>query len=131
MESVLLKSPTGFIPQDDAMDSIKIGEGVRVKWSKSRNPGNHGRFFAFRNTVFDMQENFDNPEMLRKWMLMKAGYVDTAVAPNGVTLFLPQSMAWDQMDEDEFRPAFDKMITVAVQDLGLDADLINQVLEFA
>jgi len=131
METVLLKTATGFIPQDDAMDRIKIGEGVRVKWSKSRNPGNHRRFFAFIRAVFDMQEHFEDPEMLRKWLLMKAGFVDTAVAPNGTVMFLPRSMAWDKMEEPEFQEAFDKMLTVAVQDLGLDADLINQVLEFA
>ena len=130
MESVLLKTASGFVAQDDGMDEIKIGEAIRVTWKRSRNPGNHRRFFAFLEAVFDMQEHFDDKEVLRKWLLMKAGYFDTAVAPNGYTLFLPKSMAWDAMEETVFRKAFDKMLSVAVRELGLDEQAINQVLEF-
>ena len=75
----------------------KAGDVIRADIKISRNYENHKRFFSFLSATYDMQEHFEQPEAYRKWLTMKAGYFDTIVAPNGNTIFMPQSIAFDAM----------------------------------
>ena len=115
----------------DVLAKIKEGQSVMADVRQSRNVQNHKRFFAFLQAVFDMQENFETPEHLRHWMLMKAGWYTSFSAPNGHIMFVPKSMDFASMDEIEFKYMFSRCIDVAVKDLELDRVAIERVIEFA
>ncbi len=133
----LAKTPDGaLVPADDgsraAIDKIGQCEIIKVIFRKSRNYENHKRFFAFLNTTFDMQENFDNLEHYRRWLTMKAGRYSTCVAPNGATMFFAESIAFDEIDEDEFRKLFSDCIDIFLQYLGngMTQDELLRVVDF-
>lgn len=119
-----------LLPVDSDLEDIPYGQ-VMVELKKSRNPGNHRRFFAFVKNSFDMQDEFDSIEVWRKYITMKAGFFDEVVTEKGV-MYWPQSIAWEKMDEIEFRDMFNKVINAFIRYYGknLDQSQINAILEF-
>lgn len=100
------------------MAKRKAGEVLSVEVKLARNYGNHKRFFSFLQTTFDMQDHFCVFEAYRRWITMKCGYFSTIVAPSGKTLFIADSIAFENMEEDEFRKLFDTAIDVFLKELG-------------
>lgn len=135
MKVELLKINGHLIPDyDDAieqMKSLRDGEHVMVDVKVSRNPGNHKRFFVFLKSVFDMQEHFQNTEEMRSWLLIEAGYFTRVVKPDGGYYLIPQSMAWDKMEEPVMKNAFSNMIDVVVRVFDLNRDQLYRVISFS
>ena len=90
----------GFYPHDvDTQKYFKNripGTIIVADVKIARNYENHKRFFSFLNTTFDMQEHFTELEAYRYWLVMKCGYFDTIVAPNGNTLFKARSISFPE-----------------------------------
>lgn len=131
MKLTAIKTQAGYSPEDSDEDiKIPFGERVMVEYTKGRDYVNHKRFFAFIKQTFAMQEFYDDMDIYRKWLTMKAGYFDTAVTPAGVTLFLPQSIAFEKMEESEFRELFSKCINVFIKELGngISRDELDQIV---
>lgn len=82
------------------------GQPFIIQVHMDRNAENHKRFFAFLNTAFAMQDFFDNKEVFRKYIQMKAGHFETMVTPRGDTLFIPKSIQWSKLKEPKFRVLF-------------------------
>lgn len=112
------------------MAKRKAGEVISADVKKVRNYENHKRFFSFVNTTFDMQDHFDVVEAYRRWLTMKCGYFSTIVAPNGNTIFVADSIAFEKMDEEEFRKMFSTAIDVFLKELGngvSESDLLKAI----
>ena len=75
---------------------------------KKRNAANHARFFVFLQHAFDMQDCFDDFDIFRHWVTMGAGYFRSAVTPKGVTIFIPDSISFENIEEEEFKILFRK-----------------------
>ena len=99
---------------------------VKCSCNKNRNYENHKRFFAFVKTAFDMQTHFESFDIFRKWLIMGAGYYDTAVTPKGVTIFLPKSIAFEKLDEEEFKQLFKKAIDYYLSQLTSARTVSNE-----
>lgn len=110
----LYKNYGVLVPGDDkaekVIESMKSDQAMDISYGLPRNYGNHRRFFAFIKKTFEIQNHFDNIDKYRAWIIMKSGYCITAIAPNGVTFFLPESLAFDKMDEVTFKDMFSKSI---------------------
>lgn len=119
-----------LVPIIDELEGFS-GE-VMVDIHKNRNCGNHRRFFAFINTTFDMQDEFDNKEVWRKYLQMKAGFFDEVVTGKGKVLYWPQSISWDKLDEIEFKDLFNRVINAFLKYYGHDLNdiQINSLMEF-
>jgi len=140
MKTVLHKMPYQDVPKDyqgsvflpvmDDCDKVPMGE-VMADIKSKRNPGNHKRFFAFVNQSFDMQDEFDNTEIWRKYITMKAGFFDEVVTAKGVQ-YWPKSISWDELDEIEFRDLFSRVTNAFIRyyGQGLNEIQINSILEF-
>jgi hypothetical protein len=96
----------------------KIGSELSCEVKIVRNYENLQRFFVLINTTFDMQDHFDEKEAYRYWLIMKAGYFDTIIAPNGNTIYKAKSLAFENMDEHEFREVFSAVIDVFLKQFG-------------
>ena len=108
-------------PSKEALASIGTDTLVTCKTSKKRNLLNHRRFFAFIETAFHKQDHFTDQEEFRKWLTMKSGYYTTIVAPNGNTIFLPQSIAFaSELDEEGFRQLFDKCVSTFIAEFNVN-----------
>jgi len=103
------------MPDESAL--VPIGTEVMLEYSLKRNPANHRRFFSFVKIAFDMQEHFEEIDIFRRWLTMKAGYFKTVVTPKGETIFLPDSIAFHKMPEEEFKKLFSKCIDVFLREL--------------
>ena len=112
---------------------MKQGQAMKIKYSLPRNYGNHKRFFAFIKIAFGIQDHFQNIEHFRHYIEMKAGAFSEVEAPNGYKLYLPKSIAFDKMDETEFRELFDKCIDAFVEIWGdrIEREQLEAIVEFS
>ena len=77
-------------------------KSITFKWSEPRSGPHHRRFFAILNTIFDAQDQFDNPDDLRLWLEVGSGHCTFVPGPTGKMVALPKSIAYDRLDETEF-----------------------------
>ena len=101
-------------------------------YSKKRSAGNHRRFFAFINKTFDIQDHYENVDIWRKILEMKAGFFDLVITEKGKPLYLPKSISWDKVDEVEFKDLFNKVVNAFLADYGhgLNDIQINEIVSF-
>ena len=112
----------GLIPIDPEgikyVYNRKIGQELSCDVKIVRNYENLQRFFVLVNITFDMQDHFEEKEAYRYWLIMKAGYFDTIIAPNGNTIYKAKSIAFESMNENEFREVFSAVIDVFLKQFG-------------
>ena len=133
MKTTAIKTRTGLMPtSEDDYTKIQFGEEVMIEWSKKRNPSNHRRFFKFIGLAFDLQDFYEDKEIFRKWLTMRAGYFDAMVQPNKNTLFIPKSIAFEKMGEPEFAELFGRCVDVFIDNLcrDLNRDDFMRVLDY-
>lgn len=82
---------------------LQPGDTLEFQWHEPRSPGFHRRFFKKLHSLFDMQEQFDDPDKLRAWLTVGAGEADFLPGPKGRMVAMPRSIAWHKLDETEFR----------------------------
>ena len=113
-------------------DEIDFTGEVMVDIQKNRNPGNHRRFFAFLKVSFAMQDFYDDKEVWRKVLQLKAGFFDEVVGDKGNVIYLPRSIDWSKLDELEFKDLFNRVVNAFLKDFGdkLDDNQINQIVGF-
>lgn len=77
------------------------GDTLAFSWREPRAPGSHRFFFVLIRELMERQEFFVNSDDLRAWLTVGAGYVTWCEGANG-PIALPQSIAFDKLDEAEF-----------------------------
>lgn len=85
------------------IEALEIGETLAFSWKKPRSPKFHRLYFAMLHKLFEMQEQFADINALRSWLTVGAGYADFAPGPKGRMCAIPKSIAWENMDDNEFR----------------------------
>ena len=130
MKIFVKKIQLGFVPIDEEQYEIfqKIGEWEGyINIVKQRNVGNHRRFFKMLNTVYQNQDFYNNIDHLRKILTMKAGYFDTVITSRGTT-YLPKSIAFDKLDEIEFREFFNRFIDAVLEEFKYNDEEYEKIL---
>lgn len=84
------------------MALLDVGDTVKAEFKFPRSPGHHRAFFRMLGLIFDRQEQFDNADKLRQWLTVGAGYCDFMPGPTGRMVAIPQSIAYEKMEEAEF-----------------------------
>lgn len=140
MKAIFTKDSNGIIPNNEEslalFDKIPHGALVQVEYIKTRNYGNHKRFFAMVRICFNMQEHFDNEEVFRKHLLMIGGHFDEVIVPNrkGGTIvqYWPKSIEFSEMDEIEFNKLFSACITgfISRYGNGMEESDLLKIIEF-
>lgn len=98
----------------DKISSLGLDTIGKCHVSKKRNYKNLQRFHVFIEEAFSMQTHYNDIEWFRHWLIMKAGYCDTHVAPNGVVMFKPKSISYENMEEEEFKIVFKKCVNTFI-----------------
>ena len=124
-------SGVALVPVDNDLDGIPFEE-VMVEIHVKRNPKNHRRYFSFVRQAFSMQEDFEEEEIFRKYIQMKAGHYDAVVTPKGETMYWPKSIDWSKLEEPEFKKLFNEVVNAFIRYYGkkLDEHQINAILEY-
>ena len=103
----------------EKLANLGLDTVVKCSCKRNRNYENHKRYFKFIEIAFEMQNHFEDIEHFRKWLVMKAGYYETIVAPNGNIIFLPQSIAFEKIEEEDFKILFKKCIGTMIKEFSL------------
>ena len=118
-EALLSKTPDGFIPLSDedseAMRRMKIGEVIRVRWTKPRNLRFFRKWWALVNFAFDHWETGElvdpklkgifpekNMERFRKDLTILAGHYDSFYRIDCTVRIEAKSISFAQMKEGDF-----------------------------
>lgn len=157
-----------LIPADkkDLEQILNLEEGqiVKCKITKKRSSPHHRLFFAalqaaYDNWPEDKEEQFENKEEFRAWLLCKAGYHDQikleldhpdyaskcaemfaffikeAFGQRSIFFkshktflvgFVPQSIAWDKMEQSEFTDLTQKVSDVLKAEIEMSLDDFKQ-----
>ncbi len=132
-EAYFRKVPSGLIPdsEDDAelLSKIKLGRVVKLQFTQPRNYKFLKKYFALMNLAFDY---FDPPqhgegsalaekyevqktaERFRKDITILAGYHEMTYRLNGDVRVEAKSIAFGNMDEDEFEKLYSACIDVII-----------------
>jgi len=144
MELYLKRTPCGLSPEDnlgeEALSKFKLGDRIRCKISKQRNPEFHKKFFALLNVGYKYwspgeisckygkpEKNFDQ---FRADCTILAGYYDVSIRLNGDTRVTPKSIAFGSMSQESFEQLYSAVIDVLLKDIfaGYTSE---QVIELA
>ena len=138
----LINTTRGLVPQyDDDFDEkkkLKPGEFYTAEIKLQRNPQFHRLFFALLNTAWDylpedVEKGFRSKDAFRKYLTVAAGYYEPFFSPvRGEWLEIPKSIAFDNMDEAEFRDLYERVKDIIFTILGnyvtreeFESNLIN------
>jgi len=153
----LIKVTAGaLVPADDesreALQSWKLGQGVRVKVTRVRNGKFHRKWFALIGVAFDAWADRlpplhivagravkPNRERFRKDVTVLAGHFDPVWNIDGDMRLEPRSIAFGSMDADEFDRLYSRTIDVILQKILPDTgwtearlrEAAEAVMEFA
>lgn len=84
------------------VEGLEVGETLTFAYRKPRSGPFHRRHFAMLARIFDQQERFTEPEPMRLWLQVGAGYADLVPGRDGLLVAVPMSIAYDSMDDVEF-----------------------------
>lgn len=101
---------------EEALADLPEGKDLRVKITMPRLGWRHNKFFALLAAVFPHQHDYPTPELLRKKLQRAIGLQDV-VYFKGEREVYDRSIAWDKMDELEFRHVFDRMVQVICEQI--------------
>lgn len=122
MKALLRKTARGLVGATDddhaqwsrwrrRLETMPEGEYVRIEIKRPRNGGNHRRLWALLTLVSENSDVYDTPEKALIAVKLASGHADPLVDPTtGQVLMIPRSIAYENMDEDEFRQFFDRAI---------------------
>lgn len=85
-----------------ALDGIAKGQRVKVEIKEFRNVSRHRAYWAMLHEMVAATECALSPERLHEVIKLETGVIDHVRLPNGMTVAIPGSIAFDKMDEDEF-----------------------------
>lgn len=113
---------------EDALKKLPLNQPLKVKVTKMRNVGFHRKYFALMNYAFDCWEpphddstvylynlvpekNFDR---FRRDITVLSGFYDLAFTVAGEPEYIPRSISFAKMEQDEFEILYDKTIDVII-----------------
>ena len=97
-------------------NKVKIGDEVLVDYKAKRNTQFHKKGFALLNLVFQNQDRYTNLEDLRVEFRLKAGCYTEHISMSGIIVYIPKSMAFSEMCDNEFNELYSKFIDIALKD---------------
>lgn len=120
MDIYLLNTPSGLKPcydEDyDKKKKLKIGETYKAKITVARNINLHRKYFALINCAWAYQnervtKHFrESVDSFRKTVEIAAGHCETVYNLKLKSwIEIPKSIAFDKMDEMEFRDLYDRV----------------------
>lgn len=84
------------------ISELQPGETMDMSYRLPRSPQHHRYFFAQLGKLHDMQERFETQEGLIDWLKVGAGHCEFVPGRDGQLVALPKSIAWHNLDEQEF-----------------------------
>ena len=138
----ITKAASGLLaPADAEAEEVchkwKIGASYSLTYTPARNAKFHRMVFAVAQSVVDNAPEGSYWSGKDAYSFIKAvelthGFTDEMMDCNGEVHLSPRSIAFENMDEAEFKKLFDALITEAARVLGIsEGELLEQLAEAA
>lgn len=127
----LVKKKDGsFTPSDnnDYNEAKKVKVGEYVKCTRTRNVKHHKKAFALLNLWFENQDRFQEFEIARKVITIRAGYYDIAPTKDGEPYYIPKSLSFENMSQSDFEKWYEATLNIVAKDLEQSPDAIQAEL---
>lgn len=136
---LIMKTHNGnsLIPSDKEAEAVvmrwKPGAIYALKYSLARNPKFHRLIFGVASMVIDNapEESYwhgKDPKHFIKAVMLTIGQVEEVVDFKGEVHMTPKSIAFENMDETEFKPIGDAVVKEAARILGIsERDVIQNL----
>lgn len=115
----LIRKDNGLIPIDDAsveaVKSLRIGDEIHVDYKPRRNYKNHKRFFNMLQGVVRNSDHYKTVDNLLDIIKLKTGHFEIVVSHDGRQNYIPKSIAFHSMNEEEFKEFFSSAIDVVLE----------------
>lgn len=105
---------------EEWLEHFKAGEELSLQARKSRVGANHKHFFGVLRVARDHLEAYQDDESLLDAVKISSGHTRPVMLPDGRIVFIPKSINWDTMPEDEFRRFKNRAFYVLTELLGTD-----------
>lgn len=113
------RTENAVFPIDDKavemISKLKVGEEFLVDYKKKRNVKNHRRLFSMLQGVVHNSDHYKNVDNLLSMLKLKTGHFDIVVSHRGEQLYIPKSIDFASMCEEEFKEFFSACIDVILE----------------
>ncbi|MDQ6988474.1 MAG: DUF1367 family protein [Mariprofundaceae bacterium] len=92
----------------------KVGDVIKAKMSKPRNGWHHRKAWALVNFIFANQNIYNEINDLMVEIKLKTGHYEEHITTKGVMIYVPRSLAFSSMSQEDFNVWYDKLIDVAL-----------------
>lgn len=99
----------------DKMQKVENGTDLIVEIKFNRNAKFHRLAFAMLDVVFSSQDTYEYLKDLLVEFKLKSGHYDEHITTKGKMIFVPKSIAFDEMEQLEFEELYNKWIDIALQ----------------
>ena len=124
------------LPEDElALERIKRGQIVETELKRPRNAKFHKKYFALLGIVLE-NTKYDTNEQLLHLIKLKLGHYETIINTNGKVIYIPKSISFSSMYDDDFNKFYNNTVNIVLRDFltnWQDSDIqnaIDQVVRF-
>lgn len=115
-----LKTVDGLLrpSSDDDTEKLKrfrAGDVIRAEVVRPRNGQHHRKAMALLKLVFENQERYETFEDLLVEFKLRTGHYQEHLTVKGKVVYIPKSIAFANMDQDEFSEWYGKAISCALK----------------
>lgn len=119
--------PADFVAEE-WLDAIPEGKEVLIDWRKPRHPENHRHFFAILRLACEHLPDYPDTDSLLDALKIACGHTRSVMKADGEMIFLPKSINFGAMGEEEFKRFKNRALWVLSLILGFDAaDLLPEI----
>lgn len=129
----LTKKGGVFVPSypADYEEASRVKDGEEVKATRARNVEFHRKGMALLKLAFDNQDKYDNFNIYRQIITMKAGFVIWVEDKQGKKQPFAESLSFDSMGAKKFEEWYNAVLTVICKEVGLTSEEIsNELISF-
>lgn len=113
---------------EDWLKSVPDGKEVLIDWRKPRHPENHRFLFSVLNLAVEHLDEHADVESLLDCLKIACGHVRPVVKADGEVIYLPKSINYSSMSEQDFVRFKNRALYVLSRILGFDAtELLPEV----
>lgn len=121
--------PSDFI-SEQWLDAIPEDKEILISWRKPRHPENHRHFMAILSVACEHLENHPDVDSLLDSLKIACNHTRSIMLADGQMYFLPKSINFASLGEDEFKRFKNRALWVLSRILGFDAtELLPEIDE--
>jgi len=119
MKIYLKKNLSKLEPADSEAEEVlkkwKQGDVLSCDIKKPRNYRFHKKAFALFNIVFENQDKYETMQDLLTEIKLRSGHYQEHITVKGVVVYIPKSISFVSMDEDEFNIFYNKAVNIVLK----------------